>query len=237
MSKSWFTILAWGCAAALPVSILGTADRASAETRTASSEEVVDLTTWDYGALTKGWGAEELLDTTVRGADGEEMGEVENILVNAEGNVEKIIVEAQGFLDIGDTHFSVPWDQVEIGPDMEYVIVPINEDNLEDFNLFDDSEVSAGPRSWRVTELIDDYVTLEADLDYGYVEDLIFDQEGKLQSVVIVPAVAFGTPGYYAYPYYGYDYGYDPGSDIYALPYTRDQITGLEPFDYDAFTG
>lgn len=230
MPKSWVTILALGYAAALPSGALWAADQAS-------SPEVIDITTWDQSKLKDGWGAEALLDITVRGADGEEMGEVENIIVNAEGNVEKIIVEAQGFLDIGDTHFSVPWDQVEIGAEMEYVTVPINEDNIADFDLFSGSEVSTGPRSWRVTELIDDYVTLEADVDYGYVEDLIFDQAGKLQSVVIVPAVPFGTPGYYAYPYYGYDYGYDPGSDTYALPYTRDQITELEPFDYEPFAG
>jgi sporulation protein YlmC with PRC-barrel domain len=203
----------------------------------ASLQEGIDITTWDQAALYKGWSAEALLDTKVLGENGEEVGEVENIVVGPDGKVQKIIVESGGFLDIGDTHLSVAWDQAEIGPQIETVTVPVNKENVADFSLFGDDNVStSGPRAWRVTELIDDYVTLQGGEGYGYVDDAIFDEEGQLQAVVVTPDVARGTPGYYAYPYASSSYGgyeYDPGLDVYELPYARDQVMGLEPFDYE----
>jgi sporulation protein YlmC with PRC-barrel domain len=215
---------------------MSAADQTSNGAQSLSSQAGVDITTWDQKALYEGWSAEALLNTPVRGEDGEEIGEVENIIVGPDGKVQKIVVEAGGFLDIGDTHLAVAWDRAEIGPKLEYVTVPIDKENIDDFSLFNDSddEVSSDSRAWRVTELIDDYVTLQDNVNYGYVNDLIFDQQGQLQSVVVTPDVTYGTPGYYAYPYASYGgYDYDPGLDVYELPYTQDQIGDLEPFDYN----
>jgi hypothetical protein len=48
----------------------------------------------------------------------------------------------------------------------------------------------------------------------------------------VSPDVAYGVGGPYAYPYYGYDYGWEPGSNYYHLPYSRREISQLGPFDY-----
>lgn len=224
-----------GCAGFLLAGCLSAADQTSQVTQTEPLQSEIDITTWDLAGLYKGWSAQALLETKVIGEDGEEVGEVENIVVSPDGKVQKIIVEAGGFLDIGDTHLSVAWDQAEVGSGLESVTVPIDEENVDDFSLFNnDDEVSTGPRAWRVTELIDDYVALQGGVDYGYVDDLIFNQEGQLQAVVVTPDIAYGASGYYAYPYASYGgYEYDPGLDVYELPYTRDQVMGLEPFDYE----
>jgi sporulation protein YlmC with PRC-barrel domain len=224
------------CAGFLLMACSSVADQTSISAQDLSSQSAVDITTWDQAALYNGWSANALLGKTVQGEDGEEIGEVENIIVGPDNKVQKIIVEAGGFLDIGDTHLSVAWDQAEVGPGLEYVTVPIDKENVGGFSLFDgnDSDISSGPRAWRVTELIDDYVTLQGDVDYGYVDDLVFDQQGQLQAVVVTPDITYGSPGYYAYPYASYGgYEYDPGLDVYELPYTQDQITALEPFDYE----
>jgi sporulation protein YlmC with PRC-barrel domain len=196
----------------------------------------IDITTWDQAKLYDGWTAEQLFDTEVRGSSKEDIGEIENIVVNADGKATKIIVEAGGVFDIGDTHFAVPWDQVEFGPDLAWVQIPVDEDNVDDFSLFDDDEVTTGPRAWKASELIDDYVTLQGVARYGMVNDLIFSQDGQLEAVVVYPDVGYGVgvgrP--YAYPFYGYDYGFDPGLDTYDLPYTMNEINELGPFDYHA---
>ena len=126
------------------------------------------------------------------------------------------------------------WDQVDLTPGTEGVQVPVNEDNVADFDLFSD-EPEADPRSWRVTEVIGDYVRLKDGVNYGIVNDLIFDKDGKLQSVVVNPSIGYGVGGYYAYPWYGYDYGFDPGAEVYELPYGPDEIAGYEPFEDGMF--
>lgn len=218
------TLIGAGCALAL-----------SASSPLLAADDPIDITTWDQRALYQGWSAERMMDTAVRGKNGEDIGEIENIIVNADGQVEKIIVEAGGFMDIGDTHLSIPWDQVEVAPKLEYVTIPVDEDTVPNFSLFAGrDDIPAGPRAWRVTELIDDYVQLKDVPNYGYVNDLIFDNDGQLQAVVVSPDFGYGARGYYAYPYYGYPYGYEPGMDSYQLPYTRDDIANLGPFDYSA---
>lgn len=201
-----------------------------------ASGEKIDLARWDQKALYDGWSADALIDLPVRDQNGEEFGEVHNIIVNADGRIDKIVVEAGGFLDIGDTHLGVAWDKVTLGPQGEYVSVEIDADRIDDFSLFNNDEnVPAGPRAWRVTELMDDFVQLEdTPSSYAIVDDLIFDNDGRLQAVLVIPDIGMRRPGRYAYPYYGYRYGYDPGSADYRLPYSQDEISQLAPFDYEA---
>lgn len=194
----------------------------------------IELSAWDTKALQDGWLASAMTDTPVYGEAGEDIGEVSNIYVGPDDQIESIVVEAGGFFDIGDTHFRVPWNQVDLTPGEEGIRVPVNEDNVEDFDLFGD-EPGPGPRAWRVNEVLGDYVRLEGGVDYGIVEDLVFDEGGKLQSIVVNPSVGYGVGGYYGYPWYGYDYGFDPGADVYELPYAREDIAQVDPLEDDMF--
>jgi hypothetical protein len=122
----------------------------------------IDITTWNQADLYDGWTGQQLFDTEVRGSETDELGEIENLVISADGKVTKVIVEAGGLLDIGDTHFAVPWEQVEFGPGPDSVQIPVEEDNVSEFSLFEgDEEVVTGPRAWRASELINDYVTLQ----------------------------------------------------------------------------
>ena len=201
----------------------------------AASADKIDIVAWNQDDLYDGLTAEQLFDNEVRGADGEDIGEIENLVVSADGKVDKVIVEAGGFVDIGDTHFAVPWDQVEFGPNLEWVRVPVDEDSIENFSLFEGEEVETGPRAWKASELINDYVALQDVPGYGIVQDIVLDQDGNVEAVVVYPDVAYGVGRPYAYPYYGYDRDFDPGAETYQLPYTMSEIQELGPFDYSAF--
>jgi sporulation protein YlmC with PRC-barrel domain len=215
--------------------------------------EVVDLRTWNYDRLyADGWRAEELIDADVYGLQGEEIGEVENIIVGTDNRIRSIVVESGGFLDIGDTHLAVPWDQVEIGPGLERVVIPITEENWEDYDLLGeygydvdvpagepamrvvDEDLDTGPRAWTIYELLGDYVRLENGAPYGYIRDLVFDEQGALQAVVVSTTGAYAR-GRYAYPYYGYGYGFAPGRPYYQMPYGDEDVAGAEPFEYGEF--
>lgn len=190
-----------------------------------------DIESWNTKHLYQGWSAEELLDEEVYGSGGEVIGEVEDFIVGPEGNIKKVVVEGGGFLDIGDSHIAVRWDEVK-RTGSSSITVPIREDNLGDFGLFQDmDDVATKPQNFRVRELIGDYVMLKDDVGYGYVDDIIFSQNGKIEAVITEPAYGYGYPaGRFAVPYHGA--GYNPYQPYYRTPYTKDQFTNLRPFNY-----
>lgn len=202
-------------------------------TASAQTADVVELSEFDLSALKGAWSAEQMQDSAVYGEDGEQVGEVQSIIIGPDDKAQRIIVETGGFLDIGDKAISIPYDQVEVTPDEEGVSAPVDEENLEDFSLFDGTDVETDQRSFRASEVIGDYVRLKDEQNYGYVTDLIFEQDGTLRSIVVSPDAGWATGGYYGYPWYGYDYGFDPASPYYDLPYGEEDIAGYEPFDYD----
>jgi uncharacterized protein YrrD len=215
---------------------------AAAETSAVRDDaQVVPLAEFDVGKWKdSAWFADEMRGSAVYGKDGEQVGTVQSVIVSKEGMVERLVVETGGFLDIGDKVIAVPWSGIDLTPGKEGVVAEnLDESNVEDFSLFDDREEAVtGPRSFRAAELVGDYVRLRGGEDYGFVRDLLFDQGGKLQAIVVTPDVAYhAAAGYYAYPYYGYGYDYgfdfDPGLDYYGLPYTEQELAEFNDFDYD----
>lgn len=243
--------------------------------------EIIPLTDWNTDTLYQnGWSAESFFGTEVVSESGEEIGDVEDLLVSSDGKLLSVVAEVGGFWDIGDTHVSVPWDQVAIRNDGT-VQIPVTEDNVDQFGFFnrpspsqlENSVVSGlddealGPRAWRASELIGDLVRTRAgdmtagqngssqatnsqprertgnndgqmatarrvnSYGYGYVDDLIF-QDGEIAATVVSIDAAYGT-GARAYPFYGYGYGWNPGSRYYNLPYTSDEASETAPFDAD----
>lgn len=195
------------------------------------------------------WSADRLLsDAAVVGPDGEDIGSVENLLLNQQGQIVALVAQVGGVWDIGDTHIAVPWDEAQRRDGQ--VQIPVTEDTVDDYSLFkteyftkanvgdlqtveDDLDTGAG--IWKATDLLNDYAVLEEGEGYGYVNDLTFDQQGQLQAVV-VDATEYVTPGYYAYPWYGYGYaGYawEPGLGHYTLPYGPNEITEFAAFEYN----
>lgn len=229
--------------AASPLAALSAAEAQGEQQQTAKGEQAgqengkIDLALWHPDRLYDGWTAQQLIDTEVVGPTGEAIGEIENVVVSAEGRASKVIVEVGGFLDIGDTHVAVPWQDVEFTEDLASARVPVTEENIDQFSVFEEDEPAVPDgerRAWRVTEFVNDYVSLQDFPRYGVVQDLVFARDGTLDAVVVYPDVAYGVGGPHAYPYYGYEEGFQPTDQTYDLPYTRDEIAELGPFDYEA---
>jgi hypothetical protein len=224
----------------------------------ASEAEIISLPDWHPElTLETAWSVENVLDFDVYGPTGEEIGSVENVLFGTEGEVLSIIAEVGGVWDIGDTHVNVPWDEVDVDPAAERLAIPVTQETIEDYSLWADEQMTAteaqtdleavegdnlgtvetGPRAWRAAELINDYARLrdgDGWVNYGYVDDILV-QDGQITAVVVRPDVTWGTPGLYAYPYYGYGYGWTPGLGYYDMPYERADVEALEPLDADAW--
>jgi sporulation protein YlmC with PRC-barrel domain len=226
----------------------------SAQTQTdQDSPPVMALTEWDYDQIYEnGWSLSELIEADVVGEDGEDIGDVENVLLDESGQILSVVAEVGGFLDIGDTHVAVPFDEVEIGTSLDKITVPVDQDNVEDYSIFGEfgyftapeadttqvvnSDLVTGPRIWKATDLLDDYAVLTGGIGYGYVDDMIFVEGGKLHAVVVDPAIGYG-PGPYAYPYYGYTYGWTPGATYYDLGYGEQDVAVIETFDPEQMNG
>ena len=162
-----------------------------------------------------------------------------------------------GFWDIGDTHVSVPWNDVAIGTDQAQVSIPVTEETVGDYSLFGDGgwfseedyfawdsdtlqavddDLDPGPTVFRASELIGDYAYLSDRVPYGFVNDLILE-DGQITAVVVDATGYYGTPGYYAYPYdYGAGATRHPYDRRYQLPYDASVVDQIQTFDYDMLT-
>lgn len=183
-------------------------DRAAGEKMNVTADE-----------LYRGFRATRLLGQDVKGPDGKEIGEVQDIVVDQDGKIVAIIVEAGGFLDIGDAAFRVKWADVKTTPGQDGIQVPITEATAERYGLFDGPEtLTTGPREFRVSEIIGDSARLRNGTGYGRVSNVVFGRDGRMLGVLVGRDVGYGA-GVYGYPFYGYGYGWGPGMGYYALPY------------------
>lgn len=168
--------------------------------------------------------ARSLMDIEVFGPDSEEIGSVENILLNEKNEIVAIIAQVGGFWDIGDTHVLVPWEEVEVNEDG--VSIPITEDNADNYGLFNegyvtkqdlsyatevDDDATTGSRLWKLSYLMDDYASVGESDGYGYVDNVLFTKDGEIHAIVIEADSAYGGETY-AYPFKGFDAGWDPSS-------------------------
>jgi len=228
----------------------------------AAAQDVVDagslvLDGWSHDTLYAAdtWSVQDFFDSSVMGAGGEQIGNVEDLVLNDDGQVIALIAEVGGFWDIGDTHVSIPWDMVQIGAD-ESVVVPVTTDNIAEFDLFVSSGLPAdasistdvvegvarqdlGPDLWRASDLIGDYVRVqdEGDLwvNFGYVSDLMIN-EGQIAATLVSTTARYG-PGTYAYPYHAVPGGdaslWTPGATTTDLPILIGDVMSLPVFDRD----
>ena len=196
----------------------------------AAAQEV--LSGWDYERLKGGRSAEDIIDNVeVHGVDGERIGEVEDLVIGPDGFLRTLIIEGGGFLDIGDTHFAYPFRRAHF-TSPESIEIQLAEDNVEDYSLFREMEdVAAERRSWRMSELLNDYAYVREGVRYGWIDDAIIGPEGKVVAVVVVPDVTYGVPGPYAVPFDAD--AFNPGAEYTVLPYSPEEIQELEVYVAD----
>ncbi|ROT98100.1 PRC-barrel domain-containing protein [Histidinibacterium lentulum] len=217
-----------------------------------SQDQVEVLSGWNYDTLYEtGWSVENMFDLTeIRDANGEDIGDVENVIFANDGEVLGIIAQVGGFWDIGDTHVYVPWDQVEIGDTIQVATIPVTEETVDDYTVFGEywfeeetlteaeteetgpvnDDLEAGSGIFKATDMIGSYAYLTDGVRYGYVADLIVQDDAV--SAIVTDAAAYGTGGYYAYPY-AWRGTVPTAGPRYDMPYGPQEVDTLEAFDYE----
>jgi hypothetical protein len=65
------------------------------------------------------WTAEALIGRTVENATGDDLGEINNVVINENGNVVAVVIGVGGFLGIGEKDVGVPFDALEFRTDAQ----------------------------------------------------------------------------------------------------------------------
>jgi sporulation protein YlmC with PRC-barrel domain len=205
-----------------------TMEQGGSDVQVTSAGEPMSLDDWTYDELyANGISIGQILNADVYDPNGEDIGDVDNVLFNMEGEVQSIVAQVGGgFLNIGSTHVNIPWDMVSTENWIDGLVIPFGAEEVESYALVSggtDGEVvgseevaelegglfqdyETGPNIWRATELLNNAARLregEAFANYGLVSDMVV-QDGRIAAVLVTPDAGFGAAGgLYGYPYAG----------------------------------
>lgn len=203
-------------------------EQGSTERQVLTDAGLVDLASWDPTVLyLNGFSAAGLVGLPVVNLEGRAIGEVADILVNARGRIEQVLLAPGEPLAIGLSESGIPWDLVRVGE--AGLRTQASPDALR-------SQAAAGEGE-RLSDVIGDFVTVDRSLRYGQIEDVAFDRTGQMQAILVRRDLTFGEPGLYAFPYLYPNYGYAPDysidRNVYELPYEREAALRVPTFDHD----
>ncbi|MHA6288726.1 PRC-barrel domain-containing protein [Maricaulis sp. CAU 1757] len=112
----------------------------------------------------------ELVDASVYGVDGEEIGEVEMVRLSASGEVDAIVVEKEGLLDLGESERLLEMEDftVDRGDDAVMIRTTLSSEQFEALPEFDDDRVALDQVDdesdrYDVAEIDDDDLSLDDD--------------------------------------------------------------------------
>jgi sporulation protein YlmC with PRC-barrel domain len=99
--------------------------------------------------------ASTLIGDDVRNPAGEDLGKIEEIMLDVDsGQVAYAVLSFGGFLGIGDKLFAVPWGAMSLDTEEEVFVLDVNQEMLEDAPGFDEDnwpETSTEDDTWIVT--------------------------------------------------------------------------------------
>lgn len=85
----------------------------------------------DLRELQGGWSAADIIGTRVRSSDGDEVGEIEDLILSADDRVVTAIISVGGLLDIADKLVAVPYGELRIWSDEGALAIPLTKADLE----------------------------------------------------------------------------------------------------------
>lgn len=181
------------------------------------------------------WSGIEMLNAPVRGASGEPVGHVIDLLVGDDGQVRTVLIELGSLFSVGNEAIGVPWPDVLLEPELAYVQVPADEVRRGAYSLF--ARVAEGPQAavpqgeWRLRAVLGGFVALADVARYGLLKDVLFDNLGRARAVVVARGAGnWGHAGDYAYPWQGF---HANAAGAFVLPYRSGETLAFQRFDYD----
>jgi sporulation protein YlmC with PRC-barrel domain len=85
---------------------------------------------------------QDLMDTTVYGANDENIGEISDVVMSQDGKVEAVVVDVGGFLGMGEKKVAIAFDKLQFMADKDgkkYVYTPFTKEQLDKQTAYDES--------------------------------------------------------------------------------------------------
>ncbi|MFA5593534.1 MAG: PRC-barrel domain-containing protein [Micavibrio sp.] len=130
--------------------IENTADKAAAKTKEAyrdvqayfsDDDDIKSVKTLNMAsALT----SDQLLGASIENPQGETIGKIDDILVDSDGDAERVIVNDNGFLGLGGKRASFDFDIIEGITGNENIVVRLNEKSIDNARAYDPDAMPAG---------------------------------------------------------------------------------------------
>jgi hypothetical protein len=79
----------------------------------------------------QGWSATEIIGTRVRSADGDEIGEIEDLVFSADDRVVSAVVSVGGLLDVADKLVALPYADLRLSADNKTLAIPLTKAEIE----------------------------------------------------------------------------------------------------------
>jgi sporulation protein YlmC with PRC-barrel domain len=94
--------------------------------------------------------ASTLTGDKVRNSEGDNLGHLEEIVIDLEGGrVSYAVLAGGGFLGMGDKFFAIPWDLLTVDTDNKEIVVDISKESLKNAPGFDkDNWPKTDDRAW-----------------------------------------------------------------------------------------
>lgn len=121
------------------VTMLAFAVPMAALAQTLDKQTLRELDDDESDILYQGRTVEQIEDMDVVGSGGERIGEIEEVLANADNEIVAVVVEFdEGFLDLGEREVVMPVDRLQFGEDGSQVATTLSEDDLRSLEVWDD---------------------------------------------------------------------------------------------------
>ena len=85
--------------------------------------------------LQQGFRASKIIDQTVKNAQGEELGEVDDLIMSRNGKIKKVVLSVGGFLGVGDRLVAVPFKSLQISEKGD-IVYNVTNQQLENHPVF-----------------------------------------------------------------------------------------------------
>jgi sporulation protein YlmC with PRC-barrel domain len=95
----------------------------------------------DLDRLHEDWSAADLLGARVRSADGEDVGEIEDLVLSADAKVVTAVVSVGGLLGVADKLVAVPYNDLRVWSDDESLAIPLTRAETEAAQSYDSGTV------------------------------------------------------------------------------------------------
>lgn len=82
--------------------------------------------------------SKDIIGQDVKNKQGEELGEISNLVIDPSGRVTYAILSTGG---LGGKDYAVPWNRVQVSPDMEQVTLDVQKNRLaSEFSAFEEKQ-------------------------------------------------------------------------------------------------